>query len=215
MILHRNVEYLFPTPVGVAIIDPTKFDFKKYADLVFNSLTPENIEYMNANGVSPTVDDLHVKPEFRELVELVESEVHTFFVEELGLDPNDLSMECMWANVQVDGCRHHIHLHPNSFYSGSLYLDIPTEGFADPGAIFFVDPRHAKQMQHANYSKVHGLSMRSKGIKPETGMLLMFPSWLEHGTDVCKVGPGKYRISLSFNYALRRADGMTMKLNLK
>ena len=162
----------------------------------------------------PTTDDLHLKPEFNELISLIDNEVREFFTHELGLDPDDLVMQCMWSNIQLDGCRHHAHVHPNSFYSGSLYLDIPVSDNADPGAIFFIDPRPAKQMQHANYSKSHGLSMRSRGIKPETGMLVLFPSWLEHGTDICKVGPGKYRISLSFNYALTKASGYTMKLNL-
>jgi uncharacterized protein (TIGR02466 family) len=214
MIKDRNVEQLFPTPLAVAIFDKTKFDFKKYANLVYGYLTPENIEYLSTNGVSPTTDDLHTKPEFDELVKLIDNEAREFFAEELGLNPDELKLQCMWSNIQVDGCRHHAHVHPNSFYSGVLYLDIPVSGIKDPGAIFFIDPRPAKQMSHANYNKTHGLSLRSRGIKPETGMMILFPSWLEHGTDVCKIGPGKYRISLSFNYALLKSGGYTMKLDL-
>jgi len=213
MIIHRNVEQLFPTPIGVAIFDQ-RTEFKEYATLVFGQLTPENIQCLSDIGVSPTVDDLHLKPEFQGLVTLIKNEADEFFKEELGIDPDDLRMECMWANVQIDGCRHHAHVHPNSFYSGVVYLDIPDTNVKDPGSIFFVDPRPAKLMQHANYSKAHGLSYRSKGIKPETGMMLLFPSWLEHGTEVCKIGIGKYRVSLSFNYALLKSSGYKMKLDL-
>jgi len=210
----RNVEQLFPTPLAVILFDKTEFDFKKYANLIFGTITPENIEAMTEYGITPTPDDLHLVPEFKELVTLIDNEVREFFTEELGLNPNDLLLQCMWSNIQLDGCRHHAHVHPNSFYSGVVYLDIPVTDVKDPGAIFFVDPRPAKQMQHANYNKSHGLSTRSRGIKPETGMMILFPSWLEHGTEICKIGAGKYRISLSFNYALTKASGYTMKLNL-
>jgi uncharacterized protein (TIGR02466 family) len=214
MNIKRNVEQLFPTPLAVALFDKTEFDFNKYSNLVFGQLTTENIQNLSDIGVSPTVDNLHLKTEFQELVTLIETEAHEFFREELGINPDDLRMECMWANVQIDGCRHHAHVHPNSFYSGVVYLDIPATDVKDPGAIFFVDPRPAKLMQHANYTKNNGLSARSRGIKPETGMMILFPSWLEHGTEMCRIGHGKYRISLSFNYALLRSSGYTMKLDL-
>lgn len=215
MQIKRNIEQLFPTPVGVARFNKTEFDFKKYSNLIFKTLTSKDLDNLAIVGVCPTPDDLHIRAEFQDLVSLIVNEAETFFREELGLDTATLALECMWANVQIDGCRHHAHVHPNSFYSGVIYIDVPDDDTLDPGAIFFIDPRPAKQMSHADYKKNNSLSIRSYGFKPQTGMMLLFPSWLEHGTDVCKIGAGKYRISLSFNYSLLKCSDYTMKLNLQ
>jgi uncharacterized protein (TIGR02466 family) len=214
MNIHRELINLFTTPV-TAIRFGDAIDFSKYAKLISDSLTEQQLADMDVIGIAPTGDNLNTLPEFQELVTLIDTEVKTYFDLELGLSSNDVYMSCMWANVQIDGCRHHAHIHPNSFFSGVLYLEIPVSNTVDPGIIFFVDPRPAKQMQHPNYSKHNALADRSYGFKPETGLMLLFPSWLEHGTDVCKIGKDTYRISLSFNYALTQASGNTMKLNLK
>ena len=209
----REVTPLFITPVASARI--TGFDFQQYANAVLASLSPGQLADLANINITPTVDDLHLRPEFKELVELIDGEARSFFESELGLTQDSLEMSGMWSNVQLDGCRHHAHIHPNSFYSGVIYLEIPQGDFIDPGIIFFVDPRPARLMQQADHNKHTVFSDRSYGFRPQTGLLLLFPSWLEHGTDICKIGAGKRRISLSFNYTLTKASGPTMKFNLK
>ena len=209
----REVTPLFVTPIASARI--TGFDFQQYADAVLATLSPGQLSDLAQIGITPTVDDLHLRPEFKELVELIDSEAREFFEMELGMSHDSLEMSCMWSNVQLDGCRHHAHIHPNSFYSGVIYLEIPPGEFVDPGVLFFVDPRPARLMQQADHNKFTVFTDRSYGFKPQTGLMLLFPSWLEHGTDVCRIGAGRHRISLSFNYTLTKASGRTMKLNLK
>lgn len=209
----REITPLFVTPIATARI--TGFDFQKYADAVLATLSAEQLSDLSKIDITSTTDDLHLHPAFKDLAELVNEEARSFFESELGMSNDSLEMSCMWSNVQLDGCRHHAHIHPNSFYSGVLYLEIPQGDFIDPGILFFVDPRPARLMQQADHNKHTVFSDRSYGFKPQAGLLLLFPSWLEHGTDICKIGAGKRRISLSFNYTLTKASGTTMKFNLK
>jgi uncharacterized protein (TIGR02466 family) len=201
----RKLNELFATPVAVSIFDDTDF-CKRYSKIILDGMTAEEL----ALGIGATADNLNSLTQYDELVKIIDAEATRMFDEVLGLDRKDLTMTCMWSNVQRDRAKHHIHSHPNSFYSGVIYLDIPKD--CDPGNIFFIDPRQAKNMWHADYKKPNGLSYRDWFITPVTGMMLLFPSWLEHGTDICKVGPGKHRISLSFNYMLSKASGPTMKI---
>ena len=209
---NREINHLFITPV-VKIQFDKYHNWQMYSDLIHSSLTPENIDAMYKIGVTPTSDNLHTKEEFSQLVELIDREAREYFKLEMGLEEEDLYLSCMWANVQIDGCRHHAHIHPNSYFSGVLYLEIPEGQDIDHGIIFVVDPRPAKLMQQADFKKYNVLSDRSYGFKPQVGTMLLFPSWLEHGTDVCKIGIGKKRVSVSFNYVLSRSSGETMKIN--
>lgn len=212
MDITKELNHLFITPVAKIQFDKHHYHWKKYVDLVYGTLSSENIETMYKIGVAVTPDNLHSRQEFSDLVKIIDREAREYFNLELGLDQDDLYLSCMWANVQIDGCRHHAHTHPNSFFSGVLYLEVPDGPDVDPGIIFFVDPRPAKLMQHADYKKYNVLSDRSYGFKPQMGLMLLFPSWLEHGTDVCKIGLGKKRVSISFNYVLSQSSGETMKM---
>ena len=207
----RNLENLFPTPI--TIINFEDVDFSLYASKVVDSLSPEEIKNMEERGIGTTSDNLHLKQEFDGLTKLIHNEAMQFFDDVLGLDENDLIMNTMWSNVQINQARHHVHQHPNSFYSGVIYLEIPDRKNIDPGWLFFVDPRPAKNMWQADYKKSNQLSDRSYGFKPKTGTLLLFPSWLEHGTEVCVLDKNERRISLSFNYILKKCSNHTMKLN--
>jgi uncharacterized protein (TIGR02466 family) len=92
-----------------------------------------------------------------------------------------------WANVLRDGGYNKIHNHAGAVWSGSYYVGVG-EPDAEPqynGWIEFQDPRPAN---------IHGGKER---IKPEPGLLLMFPSWLNHYVNPFH-GKGE-RISIAFN----------------
>jgi uncharacterized protein (TIGR02466 family) len=109
----------------------------------------------------------------------------------------------VWANVNRTGASNKIHYHPGAFWSGCFYVD---DGGIDGhehlgGAIEFHDPRGAMPMMYAPTIKMKiadcftaGLSER---IYPKTGMMLLFPSWLQHSVEAY-TGNGT-RISIAFN----------------
>jgi len=92
-----------------------------------------------------------------------------------------------WANVLRDGGYNRIHNHPGAVWSGCYYV---ATGRAAPeptqnGWIEFQDPRPGN---------LHG---GKEAVKPEAGVLLMFPSWLNHFVNPFR-GEGE-RISIAFN----------------
>lgn len=92
-----------------------------------------------------------------------------------------------WANVLRQGGYNRIHNHPGAVWSGCYYVSCG-ETVAEPpgnGWIEFQDPRPAN---------IHGGKER---VEPEEGLLLIFPSWLNH--FVSPFMGGGERISIAFN----------------
>jgi uncharacterized protein (TIGR02466 family) len=92
-----------------------------------------------------------------------------------------------WANVLRDGGYNTIHNHPGAVWSGVYYV-ATGEAATEPryaGWIEFLDPRPGN---------IHAVKER---VKPEAGMLLMWPSWLHHYVNPFR-GKGE-RISVAFN----------------
>ncbi len=75
-------------------------------------------------------------------------------------------------------------------WSGVVYVDMgdPDAVPADNAYIAFVDPRPAN---------IHATTLQ---IRPEAGLLLMFPAWLPHYVNPYK-GKGT-RISIAFNVTI-------------
>jgi len=205
---NKIVENIFPTPI--TIIQEIGLDVKFFSDLIIKNLDKERLSRLELLGITTTDDNLHLLDTFAPLVNKIHNESALFFESYLGLNKDDLCLTGMWSNVQKSGAQHPSHQHPNSFYSGVVYLSIPP---SDSGQLYFIDPRPAKNMAQANYQISNCLSDRSVRYTPITGTMLLFPSWLEHGTEVFLGNPTDKRISLSFNYALKKSNNFTMKLD--
>lgn len=103
-----------------------------------------------------------------------------------------------WAMVNRDGDSVRAHLHPNSLFSGVLYLTAP-EG---SGAIAFLDPRAGAQMllpplRRSQDNDASGRSLR----QPQPGLLLLFPGWLWHEVERSRCR--EPRVCVSFNIGMR------------
>lgn len=208
-----EITLLFSTPV--AKMHLKELDVISAASkLIVDNLTSFNYEELKQQNACTTNDNLHLRLEYQKLQRLIDNQARQFFDDYLGLDSSKVTMTCMWSNIQQNSFRHNTHQHPNSFYSGVVYLNIPTGDNIDPGNIFFIDPRYSKNMIVADYSKQNPLSDREWWYEPVTGMMLLFPSWLEHGTRICRIPKDQYRISLSFNYVLTSCSAQTMKFNV-
>lgn len=100
-----------------------------------------------------------------------------------------------WANVSRHGAYNKIHTHPGHGWSGTYYVDLGEGDADDPdsGLIEFVDPRVG-----ADSIELPGAPFgRKVRIKPEPGMILLFPAWLPHYVNPFH-GDGE-RISIAFN----------------
>lgn len=113
-----------------------------------------------------------------------------------------------WANVNRRGDYHSPHNHPHSYLSGTYYVTLPDQsgdlggrGDLSPGAITLYDPR-----PQANMNAIRGDAQVASEhtILPQPGMILMWPSFLQHF-----VHPNfshDPRVSISFNLMLERVD---------
>lgn len=102
-----------------------------------------------------------------------------------------------WAIVSRAGGRHGAHIHPNSLFSGVLYLAAP----AGSGSIAFLDPRAGALMLQPPLTR--GAYHRECGrhcCVPEQGLMLLFPSWLWHEVEASSCTDP--RICISFNLGL-------------
>jgi uncharacterized protein (TIGR02466 family) len=100
-----------------------------------------------------------------------------------------------WANVNENGDYNRSHSHPNNHWSGVYYVDTgePDPEVVPNGAIEFIDPRPA-----ADVFEFPGAFLPATWtLQPESGTMLMFPSWLRHGV-LPYFGKGP-RISIAFN----------------
>jgi uncharacterized protein (TIGR02466 family) len=97
-----------------------------------------------------------------------------------------------WANIQNVGSVLDEHAHPLSVISGALYLNVDDLS----SSLYFQNPNpyldYTKTIEETQYS-YHWTQ-----IKPQNGLLLLFPSWLKHGSNG-EMNQTEKRIVLSFN----------------
>lgn len=93
----------------------------------------------------------------------------------------------MWANVSGHGHANQYHTHPGCFWSAVAYIDDGYEGDADPklgGELQLLDPRMPMVRMTAldlRLSEPNGKPQNNEPmVRPQTGLMVMFPSWLQH-----------------------------------
>ncbi len=107
-----------------------------------------------------------------------------------------------WANVNRSGNYNMFHVHPGNHWSVVYYVATGTPSPDTPmnGRIELRDPRPA-----ANFAKTPGFtSGQPMLIRPQPGMMLTFPAWIEHGVHPF-FGEG-HRISIAINVTLEAAS---------
>ena len=98
----------------------------------------------------------------------------------------------MWYNIQLKDSVLLEHSHPNSKVSGVIYLEVGD----DPSPLYFRHPNPLMHFQQCNYhTEFNEIWVRFNAAK---GDLIIFPSWLEHGSHGDKNGSER-RVALSFN----------------
>ncbi len=107
-----------------------------------------------------------------------------------------------WAMVYRKGDYAVPHVHPSSSFSGVYYVDAGdvVPGKDKSGVLSCLDPRAAV----AGFDSGGIRQGMSLDIEPESGLLVMFPSWLSH--HVHPYAGERERIAISFNVSVQRAD---------
>lgn len=101
----------------------------------------------------------------------------------------------MWANVNRRGQYNKMHFHPGSTWSGTYYVDAGDPPPVDrplSGHLGIVSPNHAASM-----SFFAGEIPHARDIRPESGLMILIPSYLQH--TVYPYEGQRPRISIAFN----------------
>jgi uncharacterized protein (TIGR02466 family) len=115
----------------------------------------------------------------------------------------------MWANINQPGDSNQVHCHTGTFWSGTYYADpggAEVEGCG--GELVLEDPRYPGAFM-VNPSILFRNPDRSPmpvqvTIRPEAGLLVLFPSWLRH--SVRPHGGDRERVSIALNLGLTNAE---------
>ena len=101
----------------------------------------------------------------------------------------NLNLSDLWINIAKPNHYQEEHHHANAFISGTLYLNVNKNS----GNIQFINPLSSEFILMG----ILGGEGYAYNVVPQNGMILLFPSWLQH-----RVLPNKStkdRISISFN----------------
>ena len=188
-----NRELYFATPIYVKDVGTPEFNAQLEQNIINWSRQDKGVQKTNVNGWhSPT--DMHLKPEYKMLVDLLHQAQHFIYNDEL-LD-NEPFLGNMWANINPPGGYNRAHTHPNSLWSGVYYVKAPINSghlkVEDPKPSINISRPRRKQGQLPKHlwNEVH--------FEPIAGRLIMFPSWLNHCVDTNQ--SNDIRISVSFNF---------------
>lgn len=105
-----------------------------------------------------------------------------------------------WAAVNRKGHYNTTHLHPMATWSGVYYVDAGDEAPDVPGALLeLTHPIAAAAMTF-----FPGVLPSARVVKPEAGMIIVFPSYLQHGAHAYH--GERPRICVAFNAHMRSAQ---------
>jgi uncharacterized protein (TIGR02466 family) len=136
------------------------------------------------------------QPEFAALAEKVYDGICEYFYGIMQAKNNiEIYITESWFNKTEKGQSHHRHWHPNSLYSGIVYID--SEG--ETGRTRFI----TSQFDTIEYGVAESnlYNSRSWNIDAQVGTMLVFPSSVEHLVE--EYNGARPRITLSFNTFVR------------
>jgi uncharacterized protein (TIGR02466 family) len=186
----RTLE-LFPTRIWQAQFATLAPRFAVWTAVVeaLRAASPEPAGRSNRQGWNSADEAVLDRPEFAEL----DAGLQAFCrhaLGEMGLADQAFRLQA-WINIHDRGGFNFLHMHEQSLLSGTFYLQVP-EG---SGALVFRDPRPHVVGSFVKGSVPNGHTDVS--LKPEPGLAVLFPAWLEHFVE--PHASDTPRISIPFN----------------
>jgi uncharacterized protein (TIGR02466 family) len=114
------------------------------------------------------------------------------------LTSQSIKITNMWSIINKEGAFNQKHHHSNSDISAAYYVS----AYDGCGDIVFYDPRPARVYKNPIAKIPNKLNATINSVRPENGLLVLFPSYLEHS-----VNPNlsnKKRVVISFNISLEK-----------
>jgi len=193
--------FLFPSPLFKFNYDRAIESQQTFVDCI-KRIEKEDTgdiskKYTNGSYTSfYTIEDIFDKIEFQDLRIFIKNSVEqTHIVCGLG---GDLKFTRSWANINRKYSYHESHHHCPNVWSGVYYVQAEekdaTISFMNMNILNSSWPYNAKKLYN------NDLNSSQTTCKTSTGMLLIFPSYLNHKVD--QHMSDKERISIAFNMDL-------------
>jgi len=187
-----SIQYYFPT----AIMSELHKDLAKTLLPIAKKYLADDKFVNNDWGYRTTFsEDVGIAKEedLAPFVSLIHDVARDYLVK-LGYDQSKIGFDTqLWVSEMSEGDEHKKHTHPNCILSGILYLEVPE----DSAPIAFSDPRSFRS--HITLPKLGEVPTNWEHVifKPETGLMLLWESWLPH--EVPKTRNKDKRITIVFN----------------
>lgn len=134
-------------------------------------------------------------PEWEEVIFLIH-DFATTMLSSIHRGQKKLVIANAWTTVYPTGTFVPEHVHSNSTFSGAFYVKAPE----NCGNIVFHDPAYLAKTMYLGPSLDSSMQLTRFEKKVETGMMVIFPSWLPHYTLPNE--SSEDRIMISFNMDL-------------
>ena len=212
--LKAEVRGLFPTPVAIARLpDADALNAALSAVILEREAKDPGTQHSNLGGWQSSWDLADWGgPAVARVLEAARSLATRLTADRQGNPVEiDWQVNC-WANVNRHGHGNEFHTHPGAFWSGSYYVADggPGMGGGGPGGqgwggeFEVQDPRGVAPAMYAPLLTFAGPGGPSVGaaeqIAPVAGMMVLFPSWLQHAVRPYR--GEAVRISIAFNLGL-------------
>ena len=193
----KNAIYpLFPYPLLVCA--------KKYEFTIAEKKYISDLEMIDNIGNSMSKNDKVLDcEELSNLKRFIDQQLFNFKKNLLNIkDANEIYITQSWVNNSGPNQFHPKHKHPNSVISGVMFLDENNSGSLPP-----IRFHRTLEMFPLNFSydELNEFNASAREFDPEQGMLMLFPSLLEH--DVGENTSDRVRTSVSFNTYVRGMVG--------
>ena len=197
-----NLELLFPTPVAFFDLG-FELSKKEHTFLLNQERRP------NEGNQSSVNNYLLREPQVERIATAVEACVKEY-AQDVWHAEIDPFVTQSWLNWTKPGQYHHKHAHPNSLYSGVLYLDVED----DRDRIYFYQDRY--QQLKPTYKEWNRWNSESWWLPTKQGQMVIFPSSLTHMVQTVPGEViGKDRVSLAFNTFAKQIGDNTSLTELK
>ncbi len=190
----------FSTPIWSSKIDNYKIINEEMLGYIIDLKKNDPVGLIKSNfkGWHSKDFDLN-KDQPKKFIEAIKKNINSA-LNDMNWDLNSQSVKIsnLWAIINEQGAWNQKHHHSNSDLSAAYYVS----AHQDCGDIVFYDPRPGPVYKHPIAKSPNILNASVNSIKPEEGMLVLFPSYLEHS-----VNPNlsdKKRIVISFNIKLEK-----------
>lgn len=205
-----QVSKIFPTPLAsIAHPDGSRLNQELAAAILAHEAADPGVRHSNQGGWQSQDDFLDWSGEAgAELVSFAlafANRMSAIWDPQQGLIAADLDWAFnAWANVNRQGQGNVGHAHPGCYWSAVYWVDDGMDSGDDAfgGEIEFLDPRGSMpiMLTAAVKPRIEGclLAGLKHQVRPSSGTLLMFPSWLIHAVNIFQ---GKRpRISVAINF---------------